>query len=260
MCYYGSIIGPVANRISAGRVLIDGMMYELERNQDRRIHLHSGKNATHLQVWQVAAADTDSATLSIALPDGTCGLPGNRQITATYRIIAPATLELTVRATTDAPTLMNIAQHGYWNLDGSPTWEGHKLQIAADHYLPIDADAVPTGEVADVTGTTMDHRAGRIFQRGTPDYDHNFCLSQQVEKPRDVLWLTGQTGLRMTLATNQPGVQIFDGRNGTPPYHAVAIEAQCWPDAPANPKFPSIRLAPNTTYEQITRFRFDRAE
>lgn len=260
LCHYGSLIGPVANRISTGRVLIDGMMHELERNQDGRIHLHSGAKATHRRLWEVVSQDVSTATLRCRLMDGECGLPGNRVITATFALSLPATLTLTIDGVTDAPTLMNLANHSYWNLDGSATWEGHRLRIAGDAYLPTTADHCPSGDVVSVTGTPMDFRALRPFAPKDPPLDHNFCLSEGIVPMREVLTLTGQSGVCLTLATNQPGVQIYDGRSpsrpGRGPYEGLAIEAQGWPDAPTHGHFPSIRVTPEKPYHQITQFRF----
>lgn len=255
--YHGSIIGPIANRISNARVKIDGMMHELERNQDGRIHLHSGKDATHFQIWVITQQSDDSVTLELTLPDGLCGLPGKRVVTANYAVTAPATLTLTLSAVSDADTMLNLAQHGYWNLDGTDNWEGHKFKIAADRYLPIDEDACPTGEIADVSGTAMDLRTGPRLQRGAPELDHNFCLSKERQPLRDVIWLTGASGVEMTMATTETGIQVFDGRTSPSHYNALAIEAQSWPDAPNHRGFPSIKLAAGQTYSQTTSWRFE---
>ena len=254
--FHGSLIGPIANRISTSRVEIDGMMYELERNQDGRIHLHSGAQATHLRIWEVVAQSDHAATLRCTLMDGECGLPGNRIITATFTLTPPATLTLAIDATTDAATCMNFANHSYWNFDGSPTWEGHQLWIDADHYLPTDADACPTGEIADVTGTDMDFRAPRRIKPGSPVLDHNFCVSGNQVPLREVAKLTGQSGVGVKIATNQPGVQIYDGRDSVSNYGALAVECQGWPDAPNHAGFPSINVTPAAPYHQITRFTF----
>jgi len=179
LCHHGSLIGPIANRISTSRVLIDGMMYELERNQDGRIHLHSGAQATHRRMWELVAQSDNSATLRCALLDGACGLPGNRVITATFTLTPPATLTLTIEGVTDAPTLMNMANHSYWNFDGSDTWGGHKLWIDADAYLPCDVDNCPTGEVAPVDGTKMDFRTAQHISPQDHVFDNNFCLSDK---------------------------------------------------------------------------------
>ena len=260
MRHHGALIGPIANRISTARVRLDGMMYELERNQDGRIHLHSGVQATHLQVWNVVEVSTDAATLAINLPDGMCGLPGNRMVTATFTVTADATLTLQINASTDSTTLMNFANHSYWNLDGSPTYEGHSLQIAADHYLPSTADDYPTGEVLEVAETPMDFRQERALAINAPPFDNNFCLSDNDVPLRDVLNLRGASGVQMTMATTAAGLQVYDGRSPARPgkdcYEGLAIEAQGWPDAPNNPGFPSIKVTPDKPFAQTTSWRF----
>lgn len=262
MRHHGSLIGPIANRISNGRIRLDGMMYELERNQDGRIHLHSGAQATHLKVWDVAQVSETSATLTLPLPDGACGLPGNRQITATFTLTAPATLTMSVTGTTDTKTCMNFANHSYWNLDGTAHYDGHQLQINADHYLPSTADDYPTGEIDDVSETAMDFRQARKVAANDPPFDNNFCLSDHRTALRDVLELTGTSGVRMTVGTTEPGIQIYDARDaqrpGREPYEGLAIEAQGWPDAPNNPAFPSINVTPDAPYVQTTRWTFSR--
>lgn len=260
MRYFGAIVGPIANRISNARVRLDGMMYELERNEKGRTHLHSGAEGCHAQIWTITDQTPSSVTLSLTMPDGMAGLPGHREITVTYTVQAPATLTMQMSGTTDATTVMNFASHIYWNLDGTETWEGHSLRMAADHYIPVDETVCPTGEIADVTGTAMDFRQERALKIGDPALDHNFCLSDAPEDLRDVLWLTGQSGVAMTMATTEPGVQIHDAsgshRPGRPVYEGVVIEPQRWPDAPNNSGFPSIRVMPDQAYSQTTRWRF----
>lgn len=256
--YHGALIGPVVNRISNARVKIDGMMHELERNQDGRIYLHSGKHGTHLQDWTVVDQADNTVTLEIKLPDGMCGLPGNRVVQVTYTVSAPGNLMMEITGTTDADTVMSFANHSYWNLDGSVDWSGHRLQIAADHFLPSTIDNYPTGEIVDVADTQIDFRTSQKVAVGTDTFDNNFCLSETRLPLRDVLKLTGVSGVQMTLATTETGVQIYDGRDTPHPFEALAIEAQSWPDAPNNRKFPSIRLLAGDTYEQITQWRFMR--
>lgn len=263
MRHHGSLIGPVVNRISGGRVKLGGMMHELERNQDGEHTLHSGRNATHRRNWELVTSDDQSVTLRIEMPDGYCELPGHRVVTVTYRVEAPATLSMTVKGETDDATLMNFANHSYWNLDGSDSWDGHTLRLAADHYLPTTPAFTPTGDIVAVDGTVYDLRAGAAIHPGSPDLDTNFCLSNENEPIRDVLWLTGKSGVSMTLATTAPGVQVFDAWNaqrpGRPAYEGLAIEAQHWPDAPNNRAFPSIVLRPGETYRQETSWTFNKA-
>ena len=262
MGYFGAIVGPIANRISNARVRLEGMMYELERNENGQTHLHSGADGVHRKVWQIAAQTADSVTLRLTLQDGAAGLPGKRDISLTYRVSAPATLTMTLDGTTATPTYMNFASHIYWNLDGTKTWTGHKLRLAADHYLPVTDMVYPTGDVVDVAGTDMDFRENRLMKIGAPALDHNFCLSDDVAALRDVLWLTGQSGLEMTVATTEPGVQIHDAsgshRPSKPTYEGLVIEPQRWPDAPNNRRFPSITVRPDQPYHQTTSWRFVR--
>lgn len=262
MGYFGAIVGPIANRISNARVRLDGMMYELERNENDEMHLHSGSEGVHRTVWQIVAQTSDSVTLAVALPDGTAGLPGNREIRVTYQVSAPATLAMTIDGTTDASTCMNFASHIYWNLDGSDSWEGHELRIAANHYLPVDDRTCPTGEIAEVTETAMDFRKTRIPQIGAPALDHNFCLIGGKQALRDVLWLTGSKGVTMTMATTEAGVQIHDAatsqRPGQTCYEGLVIEPQAWPDTPNHRNFGSITVTPEQPYSQVTNWRFGR--
>lgn len=261
LMHHGSLIGPIANRISNARIKLDGMMYELERNQDDRISLHSGKQATHRRNWTVEDRSDTHVTLTCALGDGICDLPGNRVITVTYRVTAPATLTMEVTGTTDATTAMNFANHSYWNLDGTDSWAGHQLQVLADSYLPSTPDDYPTGEIVAVEGTPMDLRQMRVISPETDVFDNNFCLSDGPVLARDVLVLRGQGGVQMTLSTTAPGVQVYDNRNGARPgraaYEGLAIEAQGWPDAPNNSAFPSILVTPNAPYHQETSWRFE---
>jgi aldose 1-epimerase len=261
MHYHGPVIAPVANRIGGAQAMIGGRAVQLEANQAGHC-LHSGSTGAHAQIWDVVNVTDDSATLWLSLPDGLGGFPGNRRVEARFSLTGRATLRLELVATTDTETLWNATSHGYWTLDGAETWAGHSLQIAADHWLPTDADARPTGEIAPVAGSPMDFRTLRRPEPGNPPLDHCFCLSNGPEPLRDVLILQGASGLRMTVATTEPGVQIYDGRDGKcpgrGPYAALAIETQGWSDAPSYPAFPPITLRPDAPARQITEWRFDR--
>jgi aldose 1-epimerase len=261
LLYFGALVGPVANRISGASATIAGTRHHFEANQDGNITLHSASTGTHAMIWNVAEHGPAHATLTLALPHGHGGFPGNRRITARFTVNAPATLRMEVTGETDAPTWMNFANHAYWNLDGSPTWEGHTLRIAADRYTPVDDNLLPTGEARDVTGTGFDLRQGRQMIPGQgPDIDHNFCLADTRQPLRDVLWLTGTSGVTMTLTTTETGIQIYDAARTARPGHSrhegFAVEAQGWPDAPNQPGFPSVVLTPEAPVTQITEWRF----
>lgn len=269
MASCGAIMGPVANRISGARARIGDATHAF--HSDTPTLLHGGTAATHRRVWRFTDIAADRAALTLSLPDGEGGFPGNRTIRAEFRLLPPATLRLTLTATTDAPTLINLANHSYWRLADTATVAGHVLRIAADRYLPATEAVLPTGEVAPVQDTRFDYREGRALQSGAEGLiDTNFCLSDARTDLRPVAWLTGPTGLTLELATTEPGLQVFDGHSldlpqyrtcdgGTPaPYCAVALEAQFWPDAPTHPHFPSILLRPGAPWEQVTEWRFSR--
>lgn len=262
MRHHGSVIGPVVNRITAARAPIGGTLHRFEANQGGRNTLHSGSAGTHLKVWRIEAAGDDSATLSLDLPAGEGGFPGNRRVTARFTLAAPATLRMEVEATTDAPTLMNFANHSYWNLDGTPRWDGHVLQVLADRYLPTTPDFTPTGEVHAVAGTDIDFRQPRAISPGAPWLDNCFCLSDARGPVREALVLRGTSGVTLHVATSEPGIQVYDGRDairpGHDPHEGLAIEAQGWPDAPNHAGFPSIEVSPGTVLCQITEWRLSR--
>lgn len=259
LCYHGALVAPVVNRFTNASAPLNGQTLRFDPNQDGRHTLHSGKAGTHLQVWTLSDASDTTATLSLSLPDGAGGFPGTRHVTATFLLHGPA-LRLRVTATTDQPTLFNAANHSYWNLDGTAEWSGHRLQIDADHYLPTTADVTPTGDIAATSGTEFDFRTPRAITPQNPALDTNFCLARSQRALTDVLTLTGTTGVAMTVATTEPGIQIYDGRAAVRPghtaYEGLAIEAQGWPDAPNHAGFPGITLNPGETYQQITEWRF----
>jgi aldose 1-epimerase len=270
MAYYGAIVGPVANRISGGQAEIAGQTCVFEANA-RGILLHGGPSGTHAQVWRIAAQDAASVALALDLPNGLGGFPGNRHLRATYALTGDGVLELTIEAETDAPTLLNLAHHGYWNLDGTPDYAGHRLRIMAERYTPVDAALIPTGQAAPVAGTPYDFREARALTPGRgARIDHNFCTGDVRGAPRPVLELNGQSGVALTVETTEPGLQVFDGGSSAAagstghdgrvlaPFAGMAIEPQCWPDAPHNPGFPPILHGPDTPYRQVTRFRLAR--
>ncbi len=269
--YFGAVVGPVANRIAGGRARIGAQSHDFDRN-DHALHtLHGGATGTHAQSWEIDIVQPDRVCLTLALPDGTGGFPGNRTLAADYALVGADTLELTLTAATDADTWLNLAPHGFWNLDGGPDLAGHRLRIAADDYLPTDALAMVTGEIAPVADTPFDFRTPRPIGPGTdPRLDHNFCLAAARRRPVHVLTLTGASGLALEVATSETGVQVYDAgafdgggardHAGRPigAFCGLAIEPQGWPDAPNRPAFPSVRVPAGMAIRQITRWRFRR--
>jgi aldose 1-epimerase len=266
----GTIMGPVANRIGGAKAVIDGTSFAFDRNFLGAHTLHGGRAAVHTQVWEISEAAETRATLTLELPDGAGGFPGNRTISARFEV-QDAALTLTLTATTDAATLMNLANHSYWNLGPEQTTQGHVLSVDAKSYTPVgdESSLIPIGTIASVQETRFDFRQGRKIEAGAEGLlDTNLCLSEARRPLQPVATLTGPDGTAMEIATTEPGLQVFDGHilgaletrttdgRVTQPYCALALEAQFWPDAPNHPGFPSIVLHAGEAWEQVTRWRF----
>ncbi|WP_413873750.1 aldose epimerase family protein [Albidovulum sp.] len=270
LVYAGAIVGPVANRIAGASARIEGRPCRFEANEEATL-LHSGASGLHARIWEIEAAAPDRATLICHLPDGDGGFPGNRTIRAGFALSAPGALTLTLTATSDAATLMNLAHHGYWNLDGTADTRGHRLSVRADRYLPVNASLIPEGPPRPVEGTPFDLRAGHRVSE-VPALDHNFCLAPARQPVTEAATLTGASGVRLRIETTEPGLQVYDGRHlavppglglggrGYGPFAGIALEPQVWPDAPNRPDFPPALLPPGETYRQVIRFRLDRVQ
>jgi aldose 1-epimerase len=270
--HFGAVCGRVANRIADGRFVLDGRACQVERGPGEAHHLHGGPTAGFgVRPWRVTAAAPDSVTLTLASPDGDGGYPGALAVSCVYRLAPPATLVVELTATADAPTVVNLAQHSYWNLDGDGDVRAHRLTIAADAITETDAALIPTGSLRPVAGTPWDFRSGRLI--GAPDavpYDVNFALADaRAAAPRFAARLEGARGVSMAVWTTEPGLQLYDaaglsvsvpglGGRRYGPQAGVCLEAQAWPDAPNQPGFPSVVLRPGEAYRQVTELRFER--
>lgn len=241
--FHGAVVGPIANRVENGRVEIAGRTYDLPQNENGETTLHGGPEGLHARDWTVAEADDRSLTLTLDLADGECGLPGNRRLTARYAVGADD-FTLALEATSDAETFMNLALHPYWTLDAGGR-DGLKLCVKADRYTPVDGRKIPTGDVADVTGTIFDLRN---LAEPSHAIDHNFALTGA----EPAVTLASDT-LRLEIGTDAPGLQIFTGKP-----IGIAIEPQHYPDAMHHPAFPSIVLKPGETYRQVSTYRLSR--
>ena len=261
--FLGAIVGRYANRIHKGRVEIDGVAYQLA-TQDRGNALHGGPDGTFAQNWTITELSETQVTLSVTLPDGHMGYPGALKITATYRLMPDATLDLVISAQTDKTTLCNLAPHSYFNLDGTDDLRDHRLEVFADQIVPVDAFGIPPGHLSPVKDSEFDFRQPRSAQ-GT-DLDINYCFTPPDGLHRNAR-LTAPNGRSVTVYSNQPGLQVFNAaemdtevpgltgrRNG--PFCGIAFEPQIWPDAPNQPGFPDATLRPGETYLSHSRFVF----
>lgn len=262
MAFHGSLVGPVANRISGAETSIAGQTFTFEKNLNQRHTLHSGSGGTQAKVWQVEECSPKMLILSVILPNGEAGFPGARHVTAHFSIDDTNGLILSVTTKTDAPSILNFTNHSYWNLDGSPSFSGHKINVAADRYLPSTDEFLPTGEIVPVAGTAFDFNRAKALQPGNPPLDNTFCVANERRALTEVTALEGQSGIRMTVATTEAGLHLFDARSAQRPngpfYEGIAIEAQNWPDASNHAHFPSLDVTPDAPVTQTTRWRFSR--
>lgn len=273
--YFGATPGRLANRIAGGRCVIDGQEILLERNENGITHLHGGRDGLAVRNWRIVERAPDRVRLEIVDPDGRAGYPGNCTVTADYRLLDGGVLNVCYRSRTDRPTLANLCQHSYFNLDGSPDILDHEIRINADRYLPVDGNTVPTGEIAAVEGTPFDLRAWTAIGLGLVGgeqlpYDHNFCLSRERTAKRAVASVRSPvSGLRMDVLTTEPGLQFYAGSKIDVPvpglagrsyaaYAGLCLETQIWPDAVNHPDFPNAILRPGEVLVQETDYVFTR--
>jgi aldose 1-epimerase len=277
--FFGNTTGRYANRIAGARFTLDGTTYRLAANNGAN-HIHGGPQGLDKQNWE---AETIESSTGPAVrfrhlsPDGAEGYPGNLQLAVTYTLTHDSSLRIDYEATTDKPTVLNLTNHAYFNLEGAGAGEvlDHVLQVHADRYTPGDDALIPTGELRPVEGTPLDFR--RPMRLGArwdqlPEklkgYDHNFVLND---------WRPGRlvpcaelhapaTGRRMRVKTTEPGVQIYSaihlrgvtGKGGKvyQPYGGLCLETQHFPDSPNRPEFPSTVLRPGTTFQSTTIYAF----
>lgn len=272
----GAALGRYANRIANATFTLDGVTYNLTRNNGEHT-LHSGKKGFGYIVWDVEEAAADKLVLSCLSEDGTDGFPGSVKTFLTYSITEDNSIKLNFEATTDKATVVNMSHHVYFNLDGFE--DGNLLDfvltVDADNVTEADSTNIPTGTLIPVEGTVYDFREGvRLGERqfampavlpepGTPmpeipegmvlSYDINFCLNHtepgKFEKVASLY--APKSGRYMEVFNNQPGMQIYTGRKT-----AIAMESQRYPDSPNHPDFPSSVLRPGETYVHTIEYRF----
>lgn len=230
--YHAAIIAPVANRIGGAAATLDGRRLHFQANEGRNC-LHSGDGGSQGANWAIAESSPDTVRLTLKQRDGTCGFPGNRIVSATFRL-SDDTLELLITGKTDAPTFFNPAFHPYLSAPGGST-----LQLASDRVVETDAAKIPTGRVLTVAGGNFDFSAPRV---PSSEIDHCFEISRDIERPAALL---STPDFDLSLRTDAPGLQVYTGRPGV-----VALEPEIHPDAPNHPQFPRILLQPGETFRQ----------
>ncbi len=284
--YFGTVVGRCGNRIAGGTFTLDGVDYSLPTNNDPDgfpCHLHGGPEGFSQQVWMAnTRAEGDTATLELSYfsPAGEMGYPGNLSAKITYYLKPNDTLEVIYEGETDAPTLLNLTQHSYFNLAGSGAGNvaGQIMQINASRYLPTSKRQIPLGERAPVANTPFDfttpHPLGMKWDADHPQlalargYDHCWVFDREGD---DLVLgakvLEVESGRTMEVWTTEPGVQCYTG-NWIPegavgkaravygPRAGFCLETQHFPDAPNQPDFPSIVVRSGEPYRSETQFRF----
>jgi aldose 1-epimerase len=286
--FFGATVGRYANRVAGGRFELDGKRFQLPTN-DGANALHGGLNGFDRKNWSVTAVGEKPlpfVTLSYVSADGEEGYPGKLTTSLTYTLSGGRELSVAFSAVTDQPTIINLTNHSFFNLAGVEAGGGgildHRVTIAADRYLPIDAAGIPSEPPSLVDATPFDfrnpHRVGIRLHDAVEQiqirqgYDHCYCLrggltgeprlAARVEDPR--------SGRALELLTDQPGVQFYSGNflDGTVTgkygriyrqYDALCLEPQVYPDAPNRPDYPSARLDPGQTYRHTSLYRFSAA-
>ena len=278
--YFGCTTGRVCNRIAKGKFTLDGKEYTLAVNNEPN-HLHGGvERSLDKVVWKGKLLEPKKgvgAAFSYTSPDGEEGYPGKLKINVRYILTDDNKLSIRYSATTDAATPVNLTNHAYFNLAGagSPTVLDHELQLEADQYTPTDDTLIPTGKIADVTGTVLDFRKStRIGDRieeltdtAALGYDHNYVLRNQTGKNALAATLKDpSSGRVLKIYTQEPGIQFYSGnflngqkgKGGKEYAHraALCLEDQHYPDSVNQPSFPSTILKPNMKYTKTTVYEF----
>jgi aldose 1-epimerase len=271
----GATIGRYANRIAEARFEIDGQRYQLARNNGRHA-LHGGPTGFGRRLWQPEIAD-GTLRLSYRSADGEEGYPGTLEVSVRFGLDEDDALAIDYAASTDAPTVLNLTNHSYFNLAGEGARDigAHELTLFADAFLPVTEALVPTGEIRPVEGTPFDFRAPtmigaridatdeQLLRAG--GYDHSFVLRKEAA---GALALAARladraSGRALEVWTTEPGVHFYSGNfldgtqgRGYPKRAGACLETQHFPDSPNRPSFPSTLLRPGMRFHSRTVYRF----
>ena len=276
---FGASIGRYANRINQGRFTLDSIEYQLPQNNYGHC-LHGGPNGFQYRVFDAVQPNPQEVELTYVAADGEEGFPGNITCKVLMKLTDDNAIDIRYEAETDKPTIVNMTNHSYFNLDGDAARnEAHLLTIDADYYTPVDSTFMTTGEIAPVEGTPMDFRTptpvgARINDydfvqlKNGNGYDHNWVLNTKGDITRKCATLESPlTGIVLDVYTNEPGIQVYagnfldgslTGKKGIT-YNqraSVCLETQKYPDTPNKPEWPSAVLRPGEKYMSQCIFKF----
>ncbi len=276
---FGASIGRYANRINQGKFTLDGTEYQLPQNNYGHC-LHGGPQGFQYRVFDAVQPNPQELELTYVAEDGEEGFPGNITCKVLMKLTDDNAIDIRYEAETDKPTIVNMTNHSYFNLDGDAARnEAHLLTIDADYYTPVDSTFMTTGEIAPVEGTPMDFRTptpvgARINDydfvqlKNGNGYDHNWVLNTKGDVTRKCATLESPlTGIVLDVYTNEPGIQVYagnfldgslTGKKGIT-YNqraSVCLETQKYPDTPNKPEWPSAVLSPGEKYMSQCIFKF----
>ena len=275
--YFGATVGRYANRIAGASFRLDGREYRLAANNGQN-HLHGGKVGFDRRIWKARAFEASGSAcivFELESPDGEEGYPGAMSVRTTFRLSPEGTVGILYEAKADAPTVIGLTQHAYFNLAGNGRGDilDHELRIEASRYLPVDGNLIPTGEMAPVEGSPFDFRSLRRVGRDIREaggYDHCFVLDRapgDAHQAAECAELRHPaTGRSMKVSTTMPGIQLYTGnflegaagKDGRiyRKHSGLCLETECFPDSPNRPDFPSCVLRPGDTWREETRYSF----
>jgi len=276
---FGASIGRYANRINQGKFTLDGVEYQLPRNNYGHC-LHGGPQGFQYRVYDAVQLNPQELQLTYVAKDGEEGFPGNITCKVLMKLTDDNAIDIQYEAETDKPTIVNMTNHSYFNLDGDAGSNAeHLLTIDADYYTPVDSTFMTTGEIVPVEDTPMDFRTPMPVGERINDfdfvqlkngngYDHNWVLNAKGDINRRAASLKSQkTGIVLDVYTNEPGVQVYagnfldgslTGKKGIT-YNqraSVCLETQKYPDTPNKPEWPSAVLRPGEKYMRQCIFKF----
>jgi aldose 1-epimerase len=276
---FGASIGRYANRIAGGKFELDGQTVILNQNDGPNC-LHGGAEGWQYQIYEAEQLDPQTLKLTLTDPDGHMGFPGNVTATVTYKLTDDNAVDILFSGTTDAPTVLSMTNHAYFNLSGDHALEGtdQVLYVNADNFTPADALLIPTGEFVPVEGTPMDFRTPKAVAQDIEadyeqlrlgnGYDHNWVLNTAGDDTKVAFSLYSPvTGILLEGYTDQPGVQVYSGNFLTgkvagkhnvlyPRRASICLETQLFPDSPNKPEWPSATLRPGDTYTHHCVYKF----
>lgn len=276
---FGALIGRYGNRINQGRFSINGIEYQLPQNNYGHC-LHGGPKGFHHSVWDAEQLNDSTLSLTLQSPDGEDGFPGNINVTVVYTVTSDNGLNINYTATTDAPTILNLTNHSYFNLSGDPSKDmlDQILWFDADGFTPIDSTFMTSGEILPVAGTPFDFTTPKALGADIENedeqlanglgYDHNMVLREGRDITAAAVSVYAPTsGIKMEIFTCEPGIQFYagnfldgtvKGKNGIayPRRSAVCLESQHFPDSPNKPQWASVVVRPGETYKSYCKYKF----